>query len=503
MDYILGIDIGTSNVKAVLYNTTGDLIAKSNKAYPTMHPNPGWAEQNPEDWFNSVASAIRELLISTTVSPREIISLGITGHIRTIAFLDQDFNALYPGIVWSDTRSRHTADFINSEMEEYLLKETGNRAATNFSLSQIVWVKENFPNVIKKTKFFVTPKDYVIYRLTGKFVSDPSTQSGSLLINIDEKDWSDELLLRFGISRDNLPVILQSTEVVGYVTSDAAENCGLVAGLPVVMGGGDNDCAAIGSGAYTIGTLSISLGTAGIILTQLENPIKSIAGRLDIFAHVIPGSWYAMGMVTSAGFALDWLKKRLNGEAESLTISEEIIPFDDWLTSSGVELNCFLPGSNGLLCFPYYQGKGNPDKNPDATGVFWGLTGSHSNKHMIQASMEGVGYCIRQCVDTISEISTINEIVCSGKGSTNTLWMKIISNILGKPIWTRWGVEVGSLGAAILAATGSGVYGTVLQACEIMTKRDKQYIPQDDIVLAYKNYYDNFCSISDILWRKN
>jgi xylulokinase len=502
MKYLLGIDIGTTNVKAVLFNTKGNSVGCVNRPYPTSHPFPGWSEQNPEDWYATSISAIRELLTQTAINPSNIISAGFAGHIRSIAFLDKYFGTVYPGIVWSDTRSSKTVDRLNDEMEDFLVEVTGNQAATNFSLSQILWMKENHPEVIEKTRYYVTPKDYVIYRLTGKLASDSSTQSGSLLLDIDRKDWSNRLLIRLGISRECLPVILRSIDVVGRITKTAAENSGLMSGMPVVVGGGDNDCAAIGSGAYISGTTSISLGTAGIILTLIDRPIRSAAGKLDVFSHVIPEAWYAMGMVKSAGFAFEWLKNRLIDERYALLGSEKRMSMDDWLENGADFSRNFVPGSNGLFCFPYYQGRGNPDKNPDATGVFWGLTESHINKQLIQSTMEGVGYCIRQCVDTISEIAPLNEIVCCGKGSSNTLWINIIANILGKPVWTSGGIGEGALGAAILAATGAGLYGTVQLACENMTKRDKQFLPQDEIVLAYEDYFARFCSLSDILWRR-
>lgn len=501
MSYLLGIDIGTTNVKAVLFDKKGAEIGVADQAYPTSHPHPGWAHQQPEDWYQGVVGAIKRLLDRTGILPEEIMCAGFSGHIRTIAFLDEKFEAVYPGIVWSDTRSAEIAQKLNEEMEDFLVKITGNRAATNYSLPPILWMRENHPEIFKKTKYFCTPKDYVLWKLTGNFVSDPSNQSGSLLLDIDSKQFSLPLLERMGLKIDSLPRLKRSVDIAGYVTSQAALETGLKERLPIIIGGGDNDCAAIGAGAYAPGVVSVSLGTAGIVLTLLERPDRRVAQSLDMFAHVIPEGWYTMGMVKAAGFAMGWLKDRLAGEGYEVFPQGKAPSMGEWIQAMEQGMGEFSPGSDGLFCFPYYQGRGNPRKDPQAKGVFWGLTSSHTNRHLMQASMEGVGYCIKECIQAIEEFSSVEEIVCCGGGSSSKLWMQIIADILEKPVWTGGGAEKGALGAAILASVGAGLYSSVQQACKVMTRHDSRYLPRRKYCQAYEELFQQFCALSDLFWK--
>lgn len=496
MKYLLGIDIGTTNVKAVLFDVQGNIASIAKQPYPTSHPHPGWALQEPADWYHGVLEAVKTLFLQTRIDPGEILCAGLTGHIRTVAFLDQDFQKVYPGIVWSDTRSDKIAQRLNEEMEGFLVEMTGNRAATNFSLPQILWLRESCPELWERTAYFSTPKDYVIRKLTGNFVSDASNQAGSLLLDIRMKQWSGEVLKRFGLKESSLPQIKRSVDIAGYVNEQAARETGLRKGMPVVIGGGDNDCAAIGAGAYNQGIVSVSLGTAGIILTLLDKPDMQAFGALDLFPHVIPEGWYIMGMVKAAGYAVEWIKDRLTEESSD---SKEI-SVQKWIPAMETEIGDYEPGSGGVFCFPYYQGKGNPNKNPLARGVIWGLESGHTNKHLLQASMEGVGFCIRECVQAIENVTAVKEIVCCGGGSSSQLWMRMLADILGKPVSVNEKTEEGALGAAICGAVGIGLYPSIQDACQVLTHQEKRYIPHPENVQAYNRLFGQFCQLSKAFW---
>lgn len=502
MKYVLGIDIGTTNVKAVLFEPDGSCGGSVNQPYPTSYPSAGRVEQNPEDWYCAVIRAIGALLKMASISSRDILCIGFSGQIRSIAFLDAAFQPLCPSIVWSDTRSASEVAQLNSDMQNRLIQITGNRAATNFALPNILWMSKHHPDIFASTRYLATPKDYVIYRLTGQFISDASNQSGSLLVDIHQQDWSDELLDYANITRESLPRLARSIDRAGSLTRLAAEESGLPEGLTVVLGGGDNDCAAIGSGAYEAGTAAISLGTSGIVLTRTDAPLLQAAGKLDIFTHVIPDRYYAMGMIKSAGQALEWLKKRLVDETSSLLGANPPLTMTDWLASMLGDRDVLVPGNDGLFLFPYFQGRGNPDKHSSARAVIWGMTGSHTNRHLAQAAMEGVGYAVRQCLDSIAEWMPLQEIICCGKGSANAVWMKMIANILGKPVWTNTSTEVSSLGAAILAATGIGLFASVEEACRVMAKKEKQYLPSETAIREYENCYNRFLELSALFWSK-
>lgn len=496
MGYLLGIDIGTTNVKAVLFDQEGRSFGRSNQPYPTSYPQPGWVHQEPEDWYCAVAGAIRQLLKKSKIKPEEILCAGFSGHIRTVAFLDQDFQTLYPGIVWSDTRSAQIAQELNREMKGLLVEITGNEAATNYALSQILWMRRNHPMIMEKTAHFATPKSYVLWCLTGNFVSDPSDQAGSLLLDIRSKRWSRELLEKLELREECLPRLKRSMDVAGFINRQTAKDTGLCENMPVIVGGGDNDCAAIGAGVYESGVVSASLGTAGIILSLLDRPITPERGKLDLFPHVIPEDWYIMGMVKTAGDAVKWLKERLAGEG----LQENSLAMKEWTETLETEIGTYVPGSDGLICFPYYQGRGNPKKTSQAKGIFWGLTLAHTNHHFLQATMEGVSYCVRECIQAIEEISPVKEIVCCGGGSSSPLWMQITADILGKPVWVNQNSEEGALGAAILAAVGAGIYSDVAAACEKMTRHEKKYIPDLEKTKVYNQLFQQFCELSDQFW---
>lgn len=492
---IIGIDIGTTNVKAALFDMQGNLLCNASYPYPTTRPKPGWAEQQPEDWYGSVVQSLRTILSSPGVDRNQIAALCVTGHIRTIAFLDSSFATLYPGIVWSDLRSKDIADKLAADYGDLIGGITANRPASNYSLPSILWMKRNLPEQYKRTRFLATPKDYVVKQLTGAFVSDPSNQAGSLLLDVNRKKWSDKLLSEFQISKETLPELRCSTDLAGYITDRAAKDTGLPTGLPVYLGGGDNDTAALGAGVAAPHTLSVSLGTAGIILTPLEKPLRPVLGQLDLFPHVDSDHWYVMGMVKSAGFALEWLRDRLEGE----TLRNYNITTDrNWF--AGLETGMYgdLAGNNDLVCLPYFQGRGNPNKDAEATGVFFGLSSAHTNRHILRSAMEGVGFCIRECVDALYHLASVEEIVCCGGGSKSPVWMQMLADILEKPVAVNKGGCEGALGCAIIASVGMGAYANVQTACKAMVRYCQDYLPHQQQFQKYRETYSIFRQLSDV-----
>ena len=498
MTCLLGIDIGTTNVKAALFDHGGRCAGAFGQPYPTIYPQARRAEQHPSDWYDATVAAIRGALRAAEVPVGDIAALGFSGHIRSVAFLDEAFEPLHPGIIWSDTRSGDEVAWLEEELATEIGAITGNRAATNFALPNMLWLKRRHPDLFARVRYFSTPKDYVVHRFTGEWAGDASGQAGSLLIDIAKRDWSGELLDRLDISKESLPPLFDSTAVIGRISRQVAQETGLPVGVPVVVGGGDNDCAAIGAGAFRPGTTSISLGTAGIILAQLDSPMPAMRGELDVFPHVIPGQWYAMGMIPSAGMSLAWLKARLADETLGAHAGNSIST-EEWLASFHQSAS-ELCSDDDLFFLPFLQGRGNPCKDANARGVFWGLSGAHTNRHLVAAVMEGVGYCIDQCVARIAVSTPVDEIVCCGGGSASPAWMRILANILGRPVWTNGQPEVGALGAAILAATGIGAFETVQEACTRMTSRDVRYLPREQDVHAHRAKAERFARLGERLW---
>lgn len=494
MKYIIGVDIGTTNMKAVMYDTKGQRCASASVSYPTTHTVSGFAEQDPDAWYSGTVSSIKEVVLASGVDRSDILCVCFDGHIRSVGFFDRNFEVVYPGIIWSDTRSHEIAKQINENMGKELCDICGNVADTNYALSNIVWIQQNRPECWEKVAYLANPKDYILYRFTGEFVSDPSNQAGSLMLDLESKDWSDSLISRFGIKREMLPKIRKSTDVAGYLTRQAAEDTLLDVGLPIIVGGGDNDTAALGAGVCRKGILSVSLGTAGIILTLLDKPIRQVTPSLDVFPHVMPDKWYAMGMLKAAGYAVDWLKR------QSTEVSASHLSTSNWFYKLWNTDEDFVPGNDGLFCFPYFQGRGNPSKDATAKGAYLGITAGHTTKHFVQATMEGVAYRIRQCVETIEKHTPIDSIVCCGGGASNHVWLQIIASVINKPVMRGIGSDEGALGCAVMGAVAMGVFPTMDEACEAMIGAGDCIYPIAEQVAAYDKLFDTYCGLSTAIW---
>ena len=497
--YLLGVDIGTTNVKAALFDTHGNRICVVNEGYPTYRPFPGWVEQDPNHWWSATVRTISRLVSTVRVEPERIRAIGLSGHVRSAAILDRDFHPIRNGIVWSDTRTEAECRWLNEKMGHEFINITGNKAATTFSLPQIIWLRNNHPHQYEKISHICTPKEFVIHKLTGVFAGDVSDQSGSLLMDVKKRNWSEQLLSKLELPREWFPPLYESQEVIGEIGAYASKHTGLQEGTPVVAGGGDNSCAAIGSGIHRQGIALIIIGTAGIVLSQLDEPKGDSEARLDLFCNSIPNKWYLIGLIQSAGFSLQWLANRLLEERNADLKPNYQLSSSEWLSTVERRLASIPPGSEGLVFLPYLQGQGSPNRDPKATGVFYGISGAHKNEHLIKATMEGVGFCIRQCMDVLRQRTEINEIRCAGKGVTNKTWLQIVSDILGQPIWTVATDEETSLGAAILAGVGVGIFDTIEEGCNNMVKKGEECTPDDTRVRRFEECYGLFNSISSKL----
>lgn len=497
--YLLGIDIGTTNVKAGLFTTAGRCLAAGSCSYGTTFTSGGGAEQDPEDWYESTVGAVGELLANTTVRPEEISAIGFTTQIGTIAPLDADLHPLRPAILWSDLRSEAEVAELNEQLGETLLEVNGNLASSKYVLPHLLWLSKNEPGLFENSRYFLTPKEYVTLRLTGELVGDTSSHSGSLLIDIDRQDWSDRILDAIEIPREKLSRIQPATTVAGALTEPAARALGLRAGTSVIVGGGDNDCSAIGSGAFTSGAVAVSLGTSGIALTRTEEPLREARGDLAVYSHVIPGKSYATKMIKSAGHTLTWLKERVMDEAAA-SLGRPKLQVEEWLESIGIDEDSVGTSDPGLFFFPYLLGRSDPDDQQSIRAVIWGLNGSHSNRHLAMAAMEGVGYSVRDCIETMEKYVPIDRIVFGGAGGSSSVWMNIIANILGRDVVNSANRETGTLGAAILAGVGSGAFDSVEEGCAAMTALGKTFQPRDSLAAAYDPRYTAFRELSARFW---
>lgn len=495
MAYLLGIDIGTSGTKTVLFDEIGNTISSALEEYPLYQPHIGWAEQDPEDWWQATVTGIRSVLAKSGVKAADISGIGLSGQMHGLVLLDAENKVLRPSILWCDQRTTAECEQITSLVgAERLIEITANPALVGFTASKIMWVKNNEPEIYEKARKILLPKDYVRFRLTGEFATEVSDASGMQLMDIPGRCWSDEVLSKLGIDKGLLAELYESQEVSGKVNSAAAGLTGLREGTPVVGGGGDQAAGAVGNGIVKPGVVSSTIGTSGVVFAYLDKISIDPKGRVQTFCHAVPNTWHVMGVTQAAGFSLKWFRDTLCN-AEMATA--ELMDVDPYVLMDQ-EAERVLPGSNGLLYLPYLIGERTPILDADAKGVFFGLSTLHKKRDMIRAVMEGVTYSLRDCMEIIKEMGVeVSEVRASGGGGKSKLWKQMQADIFGTPMTTINSSEGPALGVALLAGVGTGVYSNVAQACDTAIK--VKNIQQPDMALHEK--YSKLYSLYGQLYR--
>ncbi len=474
MKNLIGIDIGTSGTKSVLFDTEGNVIASAMEEYPLYQPQNGWAEQNPEDWWRAVCKTLREI---TKKADGEICGVGLSGQMHGLVMLDEDDNVIRPAILWCDGRTGAECREIEEKIgRERLIEITANPALEGFTASKIMWVKKHEPENFARCRRILLPKDYVRFRLAGVYATEVSDASGMQLLDVKKRCWSAEICKELGIDTVLLGEMHESPEITGYVTKEAAAKTGLPEGVPVAGGAGDNAAAAIGTGVCENGRAFTTVGTSGVVFAHTDAPIVDKDGRVHTFCCAVPGAWHVMGVTQAAGLSLNWFKKNL---AETLSYSE----ID--------RQSALLPvGADKLLYLPYLMGERTPVLDANARGVFFGLSAMHTKAHMARAVMEGVSYSLQSCRDVFDEmgIDTSDMAVCGG-GAKSFFWRQMLSDVFGIPVKTMQTEEGPALGAAILAGCAAGVYKSVEEGCRAMVRGGEKTIPNSEKHMQYEKMY--------------
>ncbi|MBE5969443.1 MAG: xylulokinase [Lachnospiraceae bacterium] len=487
MNYLIGIDVGTSSTKAILIDENGKVMLTESEKYPMYQPHNGWAEQKPEDWKKAAFTVIKRLVKNSKLKSSDIKAIGLTGQMHGLVMLDEKGSVLMPSIIWCDQRTEKEVDeMLDVFPKKKWINITANPPLTGWTLAKILWVRNNRPEIYEKCRHILLPKDYIRYELTGVFATDVSDASGMQLMDIRRRDWSDEILNRFKIDEKMLGKMHESFEVTGSLKADIAKELGLSKDTLVVAGAGDNAAAAVGLGVVKKNRGFISIGTSGVVFVHTDNPIVDMGGRVHTCCHAVPGAWHVMGVTQAAGQSLKWLRK-------------EIISLGDYdLMNEYVEE---IPvGADKLIYLPYLMGERTPHLDPNLRGVFFGLSGIHSKKHMLRAAMEGVAYSFRDCKEVLSQmgINTDEMLICGG-GAKNNIWCEIVADnyksILKKPE----SEEGPAMGAAILAGVGSGVFESLENACERIVKIKEEISYNKDNAVIYDDYYKLYKKLHDDL----
>ena len=479
--YLIGIDVGTSGTKCVLFDTEGNTIFSCTKEYPMYQPHNGWAEQSPEDWWNAAKAALIE--VCAKAADGEISGIGLSGQMHSLVLLDKDKRVIRPAILWCDQRTGAECEEIESTIgHDRLIEITANPALPGFTASKILWVKNNEPENFDKIRHILLAKDYIRLKLTGEFATDVSDASGMQLLDVKKRCWSQEVCEKLGVDMSYLAKVYESCEVTGRITKAASSETGLPEGIPVAGGGGDNACAAIGTGVYCDGKAFTTIGTSGVVFAHTSKPIIDKKGRIHTFCAAVPGEWHVMGVTQAAGLSLNWFKNNLASDVSYAEIDKECenIPI----------------GSEKLIYLPYLMGERTPILDSNARGVFFGLSAMHTKYHMARSVIEGVSYSLYSCLEVLDEvgISTSDMALCGG-GAKSSFWHSMIADIYGKTVKTMMSNEGASLGAAILGGVAAGIYESVDDGCNRAIKEGSAKASDEGNNKEYMKYYSLYKSL--------
>lgn len=493
MEYVIGVDLGTSGTKTVLFSTDGQPIASKTIEYPLYQPQNGWAEQAPEDWWHAACGSMKEVISKSGINPKDIKGIGISGQMHGLVMLDKAGNVLRRSIIWCDQRTAAECDEITNKVgASRLIELTANPALTGFTASKILWVRNNEPEIYEKCAHILLPKDYVRYMLTGEFATEVSDASGMQLLDVPNRCWSDEVLSKLGIDKSLLAKVYESPEITGKVTAQAAELCGVPAGTPVVGGAGDNAAAAVGTGTVQDGIAFTTLGTSGVVFAHTDKLSIDPKGRVHTFCCAVPGAWHVMGVTQAAGLSLKWFRDNF---CDAEMVAAKGMKKDPYYLMDKQAENIPI-GAERLLYLPYLMGERTPHLDPNCRGAFIGLSAMHTRQHMLRAVMEGVVYSQRDSVEVLRGMGVkINDMLACGGGGTSPLWRQMLADVYGCPVKTVVSKEGPALGVAILASVGTGIYKSVQEACKEVIKTNPAQNPIAANSAEYEKFYKMYTEL--------
>ena len=493
MKYLIGIDVGTSATKTVLFDENGGVVAERAYEYPMYTPQNGWAEQEPSDWkkasLETVAAVVKEAVDSGKVAdPADIKGIGISGQMHGLVMLDENGEVIRPSIIWCDQRTGDEVEEMLGIMpREKWIEITANPPLTGWTAAKILWVRNKEPENYKKCRHILLPKDYIRYVLTGEFATEVSDASGMQLMDVAKRDWSQEVLDKLNIDRSLLGKMHESCEVTGTLLPEVAKELGLTTDTVVVGGAGDNAAAAVGTGVVREGTAFTTIGTSGVVFAHTDKVSIDPKGRVHTCCCAVPGAWHIMGVTQAAGFSLKWFRDNFCQSYIEEAKVKGCDPYD--LINADIET---VPvGSDRLIYLPYLNGERTPHLDDKARGVFFGLSGIHTQKHLLRAVMEGVSYSLCDCNDILKEMNiSVKEMMACGGGGKSKIWRQMLSDLYGCKVATIDQEQGPALGVAILAGVGSGVYTSVQDACDKLITKAKETEPVAENAEKYAKYHE-------------
>ncbi|MFW9797939.1 MAG: xylulokinase [Candidatus Thorarchaeota archaeon] len=489
-EIVLAIDSGTTGVRSMFFDKSGNVIGQAYSEFESYFPSPSWVEQDAEDWWTKSCETIKHSLSETGLDPERVIGISVTNQRETIVPIDDNGDPLRRAIVWQDRRTVPQCNWIEKEVsQDAVYATTGLTVDPYFSAPKILWIKEHEESTFKKTHKFLLVHDFLIHRLSDEYVTDFSNASRTMLFDIRQAIWSDRILDAFGIPKEKLPETVESGTKIGELTSKASKETSLKEGTPIVAGGGDQQCAALGVGVVKEGRLKSTTGTGTFLLAHSKTVRLDPGLRVLCSRHVVPNAFVVEASMFTTGSALKWFRDNLGSEERSLADNRGVDPYEV-ITE---EAERIPPGSEGVVHIPHFVGAGAPNWNPHARGIFAGLALGHTRAHIIRAILEGVSYEIRTNVEVMRELGLPSqEIRVTGGAARSDPWMQIQSNILRIPVIRTQMEEATAVGAAILACKGIGVFKSVAQASEEMVKTLPPLSPTKETLEVYQKGYQKF-----------
>jgi len=460
--YLLGIDIGTAGAKSVIFNLSGNWVSRGYVEYPVSMPKSGWAEQDPNTWWRSAVESLRIAIRKATIPADEIVCVGLSSQINSPSFIGEDGNPLRSSILWMDRRADPQATWVRQKIgEEKICRITGVKVDSFYSYCKLLWVKENQPKIWEQTKVILQPKDYIGFKLTGECVLDKALASSSGLLDTRRGHYAISLLEEMNIPTEKLPRLVPSTEVIGKVTEEAADQTGLASGIPVITGSGDVIVNAVGSGVVKTGLAYNKTATASDIVICVDHPIFDSRFRMVSYAHALPKKWLLVGGA-GGGICYRWFRDTFSQSEVEVAKRLNKDPYE----IMDAEAQQVKPGSENLIFLPHLMGARSPVWDTKARGVYFGININHDKRHFIRAVMEGVAFSVRHRIEIIEKDLgvDIEEVRVVGGGARSPLWRRIMADVYNKPIVLPGGEDQECLGAAILAGVGVGLYKDAIEA---------------------------------------
>lgn len=483
---LLGIDLGTTGIKAVVLREDGSLAASAGQEYDSLYPRPGWVEQDPVTWVRTMYHVVRALWAQDPSMANQITAIGFSGQMHGLVLTNQAGDPLRPVIIWADGRSQAQVDHLVSALgRDEISRMTGGPVFPGFMLPSLLWVRENEPQIWQTARRALLPKDYLRFVLTRHYAAEPSDASSTALLDITRRSWSGELLERMAIPPEWLPEIMRSDEPAGRLLAEPANEMGLKTGIPVVCGGSDQACQALGNGIIRPGEVSATIGTGGQVFAPLSAPRPDAALRLHLFCHVLPGMWHLEAATLSAGLSLRWLRS-IAGEAGYQQMAD---------AAAGIP-----PGSEGLLFAPFLQGERTPYMDAQIRGSWVGLSIRHGLAHLTRSVMEGVVFSIRCGLELISkQAGPFPLIHASGGATRHPLWLQLLADICGKPVVTIQTPEPAASGAAMLAGIGTGVFLNFDDAVSRVVRKAEPIHPNPANISRYEEQFQLYQTLYEHL----